>query len=213
MNAKDLPVKKFLISTALGTMLIAGGVAMAQSDAPAGGGWMRGPMMADANKDGKLSKAEATAAAEQMFAKMDVNGDGKFTKEERDAFRQKRVDARFAKLDTDKNGQISKTEFQAPREARRANAAEWKGKTGGLEGHGRGFMRHRGGKMHGGMWGADADKDGTITRVEFLARPLAMFDRADANKDGFVTADEMKAAHPGRGGHGKGHDMPPPPRN
>lgn len=203
-------MKKFLISTALGTMLIAGGVAFAQADAPARAPFMHGPMRADANKDGKLTKAEVTAAAEQMFAKLDANGDGKITKEERDAMRQKRFDERFAKLDTDGNGQVSKAEFQAQRDARQQKIAEWRAAKG-ASGDAHMGMRHRGGKMGGGMRGVDGDKDGTITKAEFLARPLAMFDRADANKDGIVTADEMKAARPGR--HAGRGMMPPPPQN
>lgn len=213
-------MKKFLISTALCTMLIVGGVAIAQPATPGArhgpGMGMHGPMMADVNKDGKLTKAEATTAAEQAFAKMDLNGDGKVTKEEREALRQKRFDDRFAKLDTDRNGQISKAEFQAQREAGQGKVAEWRAEKGGPDGPRMGGRHHRGGKMRGGMWGVDGDKDGTITRAEFMARPLAMFDRADANKDGVVTAEEMKAARPGRGEWGKGPGAPAPtaaPRN
>lgn len=202
-------MKTFLISTALGTMLIAGSVAYAQADAPSRAPFMHGPMQADANKDGKLTKAEVTTAAEQMFAKLDTNGDGKITKEERDAMRQKRFDERFAKLDADGNGQVSKAEFQAQRDARQKNVAEWRAEKGGPDRGHMGRMRHHGGKM-GGMRGVDGDKDGTITKAEFLARPIAMFDRADANKDGVVTADEMKAARPGR--HA-GRGMMPPPQN
>lgn len=202
-------MKKFMISVALGSMLLAGGVAVAQPNGPAKMG-MRGPMMADANKDGKLTKAEVTAASEAAFAKMDLNGDGKITKEERDTLRQKRFDDRFAKMDADGNGQVSKAEFQAKRDARQEKVAEWRAKKGEPDGKRMGRMHHRGGKM-GGMWGKDADKDGTLTRAEFMARPMAMFDRADANKDGTVTAEEMKAAMPGRGERGKGRTAPPPP--
>lgn len=209
-------MKKFLISTALGTMLIIGGVAIAQPGTPGPehgrGMGMRGSIMADANKDGKLTKAEVTAAAEQAFAKMDPNGDGKVTKEERDALHQKRFDDRFAKMDADRNGQISKAEFQAQREARQEKVAEWRAEKGGPDGPRMGGRHHRGGKMRGGMWGVDGDKDGTITRAEFMARPLAKFDRADANKDGVVTSDEMKAARPGRGNWGKGPGAPTAPK-
>ena len=169
-------MKKLLIATALGAFLIGGGVAIAQPEMGAGRPPMRGPMrgvmMADANKDGKLTRAEVTAAADQAFAKMDLNKDGKVTKEEREA----------------------------------------RAERGGPDGARKGWMRHRGCKagMMGGR-GIDADKDGTITRAEFVARPIAMFDRADADKDGTVTAEEMKAAMPGRGKWGKGRDMAPPP--
>jgi hypothetical protein len=69
--------------------------------------------------------------------------------------------------------------------------------------------------MRGGPGFGDANKDGAVTRAEYMAGPLAMFDKADTNKDGFVTADELKAARPqmrGPMGHrGPGHDAPPPP--
>lgn len=195
-------MKKLIISSALGAMLLAGGIAVAQSDAPA----KHGPMMADANGDGILTKAEVTAGLDKLFVKMDPNGDGKVTQEERQAMRQQRMDARFAAIDADKNGQISKTEFAAKRQGRSEEGGRHMGRRHGGHG-GMGMMGMRG-------RGADADKDGTLTRAEFLARPLAMFDRADANKDGKVTADEMKAARPDRHHRGMGdhHDTPPAPK-
>ena len=212
-------MKKLLITSALGAFLVAGGVAMAQPEMGKGGPAMRGAMMADMNKDGKLTKAEVTAAAEKAFAKMDLNKDGKITKEERESLRQQRFDDRFAKMDADGNGQISKAEFQAKRDARMEKVAEWRearADRGGSEGKRMGWKHHRGGK-NGGMMGArgmDADKDGTITRAEFMARPVAMFDRVDVNKDGVVTAEEMKAAKPGRGKwRDKGSAPTPPAQN
>ncbi|MCB2064242.1 MAG: EF-hand domain-containing protein [Novosphingobium sp.] len=44
--------------------------------------------MADANKDGSISKAEFTAAAMSRFDKTDANNDGKVTAEERQAARE-----------------------------------------------------------------------------------------------------------------------------
>jgi len=46
--------------------------------------------------------------------------------------------------------------------------------------------------------GMDANKDGFITKDEFLSHPAAMFDRLDANHDGRISKDElaaMKAMH------------------
>lgn len=42
---------------------------------------------------------------------------------------------------------------------------------------------------------ADADKDGKVTKEEFLAHHGKMFEEADANKDGALDADERKALH------------------
>lgn len=196
-------MKKWMISAALGAMLVSGGIAVAQSD---GVSPPRGPMAADANGDGALTKAEVTAGLDKAFAKLDANRDGQVTQEERQALRQMRLDDRFAKLDTDRNGQISKAEFQAARDARKEARKDLRGERRGdqVGRHGGHHGHHgRGGGMGlmGGR-GADADKNGVLTRAEFMARPMAMFDRADANKDGKMTADEMKAARPARGmGH------------
>ena len=194
-------IRKFLSTAALGALFVGGlagsHMALAQPDAGAHGGRHGGMMaMADANKDGKISKAELTAALDARFAKMDANHDGKLTKEDREISRQARLDQRFAALDTDRNGQISKAEFAAGHQGRwdRRDSAR-----DGHEGHrfgGRGHHGHGGGMMFHGRGGAkgEAMKDGVLTRAEFMARPIAMFDRADSNKDGFVTGDEMKAA-------------------
>lgn len=229
-------LSKFFTSVAVGSLFVGGlaatHLAYAQPGADGGPGPRGGLIaMADSNKDGKISKAELTAALEARFAKMDVDHDGQLTQKDRDLKRQQRLDERFAALDTDKNGQISKTEFIAghqaraeKRDERRAEAGkpgERDGRGWGRGGHrgpGRGGMMMRGGP--GGPGFGDANKDGTVTKAEFMAAPLAMFDKADTNKDGFVTADELKAARPqmrGPMGHrdpgqrGPGHDGPPPP--
>ncbi len=190
-------IRKLMMTVAAGALLTGGiaasHIAAAQDGGPGRGGPRGGMMMmADANKDGNITKAELTAALDARFAKMDANSDGKLSKEDRELRRQQRQEARFTQLDADKNGQISKAEFTARRE-RSAEA----GKPGGAaEG------RHWGGRHHrdfgkGMMFGARGKDggDGTVTREQFVARGVQMFDRADANKDGTVTAEEMKAAH------------------
>jgi hypothetical protein len=215
-------LRKFFTTVAVGSLFVGGlaatHVVYAQPGADGGPGPRGGLMaMADTNKDGKSGKAELTAALEARFAKMDVDRDGQLTQKDRDLRRQQRTDERFAALDTDKNGQISKAEFTAghqaradKREDRRAEA----GKPGEREGRGWGKGGHRGpGRggmmMRGGPGFGDGNKDGTVTKAEYMAGPLTMFDKADTNKDGFVTADELKAARPQM--RGPGHDAPPPP--
>jgi len=196
-------IRKFWGTVAVGSLFVGGlaasHLALAQpGDGPVGrhGGLVA---MADANKDGKVSKAELTAALDARFAKLDANRDGKLTKEDREIGRQARLDQRFAALDSDHNGQISKAEFAAGHQARfdRRDGEGRGGREGGHRFGGRGGHHGFGGGMgfHGrGGPGGEAMKDGVLTRAEFMARPLAMFDKADSNKDGFVTADEMKAA-------------------
>ncbi|EQB09806.1 hypothetical protein L288_05195 [Sphingobium quisquiliarum P25] len=192
-------IRKFFGTVAVGSLFVGGlaasHMALAQPG-PGGPVGRHGGMMAmaDTNKDGKISKAELTAAIDARFVKMDANRDGKLTKEDREISRQARLDQRFAALDTDRNGQISKAEFTAGHQARfdrrDGDSRNSEGKRFGRGGHhGRG-----GGMMFGGPGRGEAMKDGALTRAEFLAGPLAMFDKADSNKDGFVTADEMKAA-------------------
>lgn len=189
-------IRKFLGTVAVGALFVGGlaasHMALAQpgDKAPSGrhGGMMA---MADANKDGKISKAELTGAIDARFVKMDANRDGKLTKEDREIRRQARLDQRFAALDTDRNGQISKAEFTAGHQGRFGRGEGDRAGRGGHDG-----QRFGGRKMFHGRGGArgEAMKDGVLTRAEFMAGPMAMFDKADSNKDGFVTQDEMKAA-------------------
>lgn len=54
-----------------------------------------------------------------------------------------------------------------------------------------------------GLAGMDSDKDGKVSRAEFTAMhadKAAEFDRIDANKDGFMDAEEGKAHHGGMQG-------------
>jgi hypothetical protein len=78
------------------------------------------------------------------------------------------------------------------------------------EQRGDGFARHQGGRGEhrmaardfgrgfagrGGLFRmADADKDGAVSKAEFVNTALQRFDRLDANHDGTVTRDEAKAA-------------------
>lgn len=193
-------IRKFMSTVAVGSLFV-GGLAVSSlslaQPAPDRHGGHRGGMiaMADTNKDGKLSKAELTASLDARFTKLDENRDGKLSKEDRDLRRQTRLDERFTRLDSDRNGQISKAEFAA---GHQAGAGRPDGeRRGGHDGHRAGRRDHHGfgkGGMFGGFGRGGADRDGPVTRAEFLAKPLAMFDRADTNKDGFVTADEMQAA-------------------
>lgn len=101
----------------------------------------------------------------------DANNDSVVTRAEFDASRT----SNFARLDANNDGQLTREEMRADRGER--------GQRGG--------RGHRGGPGgHGGFEGADANNDGNISRDEFLARPIAMFERLDANSNGVIEASE-----------------------
>lgn len=158
-----------------------------------------GAAKGDADGNGVLTRVEAQANAAQMFAKMDVNKDGKLDAADRAAKRAEMQAKKFASLDADGNGSISKAEWDqnsadriAKRSEKRAGAGEAReGKRHGMRGPGkRGGHHGMGGRM---MGQADTNGDKAISQAEFQAAALARFDASDANKDGQVTAEERKA--------------------
>ena len=184
------------------------------------------------------TRADAIRRSDAAFARLDANHDGRFTREEAQALGQQRrermMGRMFERLDADHNGQISRDEFAQGRGPRRRGPG-MRGPGGpgeivaradggpdgppppGGPGMRRGGFREGGPGMHmrmGARMFGDAD---FITAEQFRARALERFDRADANHDGTLTADERQAQRgmmhmrrrmgPPRGGP----DMPPPP--
>lgn len=172
-------MKKTLIITTALISFLASGIAFAQPN---------GMKAADADKDGNLTRAELSAHLDERFAKLDKNGDGSITKEERKEARADRKAARFAKLDTDGNGSLSLEEFQAQSEKHH-------GKRGKKGGDYQGGHKKGAGKHHGRRGNFDANKDGVIDKAEFQARAFKRFDRMDANNDDVVSAQERQAAY------------------
>ena len=156
---------------------------------------------ADPMSEASMTRVEAVAKANEMWAMMDVNKDGVINAADRDARRAQMFD----RIDTNKDGSISRDEFNA------AHPAD--GKMGdrmgqGAPDHGPGpGPDHGPGPGHGpdGRDGmgmgmmllrmADTNKDGSVTRAEFDAVVKQHFDQVDANKDGTITPAERRAAH------------------
>ena len=182
-------MRKLTIAISAASLALAG-AAIAQPSSPPQRGW------GDRPEQGPVTRADFQAKIDKLFARLDVNGDGKLDQADRDARRAKMFD----KLDTNHDGLISRAEFDAA-------AGKLHGRMGdrgpGRHGHRFGNADGPGGRHgpggHGGiglaMMGkmADTNGDGAISKDEFTKAALAMFDRADANGDGTVTPEERKA--------------------
>jgi hypothetical protein len=128
-----------------------------------------------------MSKADFLKQVDGRFASIDTNHDGAISKDEiaamqakalaqAQAAEQQQIEASFKKLDTNKDNQLSLAEFKAaaptlrPRQTPDQMLAE-----------------------------LDSNKDGKVTAAEYRTAPVAGFDRADANHDGTLTAQEVAA--------------------
>jgi hypothetical protein len=128
-----------------------------------------------------MSKADFLKQVDGRFAAIDTNHDGSVTKDEvaamqakalaqAQAAEQSQIEASFKKLDTNRDNQLSLAEFKAaapslrPRQTADQMLAE-----------------------------LDSNKDGKVTAAEYRSAPVAGFDKADANHDGTLTAQELAA--------------------
>jgi Ca2+-binding EF-hand superfamily protein len=208
--------KIYLTALVLGSGIALSGVALAGPGCGQGGGHGAGARFnfehLDVNADAKVDLAELSQSKEAWFTKVDGNKDGVVNEvelqAERSARRTEHLDRKFAEQDANKDGRLSADETQMParfferadankdgavtREEMTASMAAAKAKHGGRAG--------------GQLGRLDTNADGQITRqeaVESAARTLA---RLDADKDGALSADEMKRGH-GRH-HGKDKRAP-----
>lgn len=126
-------------------------------------------LRADLNHDGVVTRAEASAEADQRFATTDTDHDRKVTADERRA-----AAARQQAAHAERHGVPPRPEGAPPP----AGAAP-----GDL-----GFAGQR-----GGMGGAGGRGGRDLTQAEFRGRALRLFDRADTNHDGTVDRNEVDA--------------------
>ncbi len=200
-------------------LLAAAAVALSAVAAPANA--HRGLHMfrqADADKDGKVTRAEFDAARNARFAGIDANKDGALEVSELRAWKRtwpaRARDARFKALDADGDGKIGVEEFVAKRKAQFGGIDTDKDGAIGKAEFDAAFdkVRERMLAYYGGprgkrhrRWrkgqGSDMERrldlngDGKVTRAEFDALGRMIFLRLDSDGDGAVTRKEMRMAY------------------
>lgn len=174
-------MKKSILAAGVAALaVITAGAALAQQ-AP------RGPH-ADADRDGRVSRAEFIDGRIARLTAVDANRDGVVSVEERqsgiDTRRNQRASSRFEALDKNGDGAISREEFTA-REPR----ADRGPRAGRGERAGRPERRGQRADLRAGR-----GERGPVTIADVQARLATRFDRIDTNRDGFITADERAQA-------------------
>jgi Ca2+-binding EF-hand superfamily protein len=148
----------------------------------------------------EVTREQARAGAEKLFAAMDLNHDGKLDAADREV----RLGRMFERIDADHDGKITQAEFLAAHR----DGAEHHGETPGPAGMMRARALGMGAEI---LREADPQRSGTVSHDAFISTALALFDRTDANHDGKVTPEERRAAMAGRMGRpGGGHRMGSP---
>ncbi|MCA8922372.1 MAG: hypothetical protein KDD82_11220 [Planctomycetes bacterium] len=155
-------------------------------------------MQADADGDGFVTPQELAAAArkrmaQQLFDRIDANKDGVL-----DATELQGPAARLLKADADNDGQVTKDELKAFLQAQRPQGPGGQGPGGqGPGGQGPGGQgpggQGPGGRLRQAIQAADANQDGKLDATEWPAGASASFADVDANNDGFVDHDEVRA--------------------
>jgi len=181
--------------TAASLLLIAGAAsAQTAPNSPAQPRELR----ADADRDGRLSKAEFVEARLAPLTAMDADRDGTVSAAERAASRQARAAAmatrRFETLDADKDGVVSRAEFDAVAQQARPERAGARGRHHGARHAGRRAGRHAGNARPGMEAGQARAAAAPVVIADVRLKAEAAFDRLDADKDGFVARTEMQAA-------------------
>ncbi len=136
--------------------------------------------------------AKPHPGAQARFAQMDADHDGFIEKSEATG----RVAKNFDAIDTDHDGKLSPDELRAALKmaAGKAKTAPAPAQAAAPE-HG---APERGAKAK--MSAMDTDGDGRISYAEFTAREKALFDKLDANHDGYLDASEMPKGRKLKGG-------------
>lgn len=213
--------------------------AMAMDMRPPHGGAIGGRFdTIDANHDGVITREEARAAHAAVFNQIDTNHDGFLTRDEMrthhraqmQGMRDKMRTNHSEMIDKDKDGKISRNEWTSAPEEMRVQREQMRAQMfDRLDTNRDGFLSDA--EMRAGRPQAqnnagangqnrpqrpqnpDTNRDGKISRAEWNAMEMPMFDRGDLNRDGRITREEANQAmhdmHRNRGGHdGNRRNMP-----
>lgn len=166
----------------------------------------------DTDKNGQISKEEAKAGQEKIFAEIDTDNDGSLTPGELRKYHEaKREEWREARQAASPQGNAPQAGAEANAEAPRDGKGRWgRGGDGPRYGHHMGWGDRDGWRGHGmrgddrgpGMGDgnrgprmmmrmADTDENGQISKAEAAAMVDKMFTRMDRNNDGVISADDM----------------------
>jgi Ca2+-binding EF-hand superfamily protein len=146
--------------------------------------------------DGGRPPAEASAMSPEDtvggFMRFDRNKDGKLAQDEV----PERMQGLFTRNDANKDGILTREELLegASKQAQSAERAE-----GGRGGRG-GMMSMM--RMDPVFRALDADQNGEISQQEWTSAPAALA-KLDKNRDGQLSADEVRPGFPGGGGDGR----------
>jgi hypothetical protein len=164
----------------------------------------------DQNKNGQLEISELPERMQKRLASADTNKDGILSVDELKAHAEARRAEMFKRADKDNNGaltaeevgrrwerlQVADTDHNGSVTRAELDQARAEGKLG-HGGHGRGGHCGKGG---GQMFEkADKNKDGALTSDEVPAKFWEHLVKADANHDGRVTKEELDQARAARG--------------
>jgi len=158
------------LAVCLASGLLLADVALAQALAPT------------AAPDRAARRAEFQARAQARFAQSDRNHDGRISLAEFQDASERRLAERFHRLDANNDGQLTQDELRQAHQLRREKMVERR--------------QARVGRLQQ-LRALDTNKDQALDRAEIgnrMPRLLEHFDQIDANHDGRITRDEMRAA-------------------
>ncbi|PDT01163.1 calcium-binding protein [Rhizobium chutanense] len=144
----------------------------------------------DTNKDGKVTKEEASAGLDKIFAAIDTNNDGSLTPGEIRAYQKTQMQAMRDQRKQDAGEDKDADTVAATPDANDQQRPPRDGHDGRGDHH---WMRHGGNIMRASMMmhRIDTDQNGQISKQEAVAAFDKLFTRMDRNKDGVISIDDM----------------------